>query len=158
MLKLADEDGFPMVLPDLIPKTHKALTLGEYARDAGPEAHMRVHAGIFAAYYGEGRDIADTTVLLDVARSAGLDAEAAGEAIADDRYAERLHSFRHLAIHLGIDATPAALICNELLIGSRPYRILKDSLDRCLVRPDTLGVPPGTPDAPSGNMPDTGGH
>ncbi len=41
-------------------------------------------------------------------------------------------------MHLGIDSTPAALICNELLIGSRPYQVLKDSIDRCLVTAENI--------------------
>ena len=39
---------------------------------------------------------------------------------------------------MGIDSTPAALICNELLIGSRPYQVLRDSIDRCLVTADNI--------------------
>ena len=55
------------------------------------------------------------------------------EAFADGRYDERLHQFRHLALELGISATPSALICNELLIGTRPYEVLEASMERCLV-------------------------
>jgi hypothetical protein len=52
--------------------------------------------------------------------------------------AERLHQFRHIGMHLGIESTPAALICNELLIGSRPYGVLKESVDRCLVTAENV--------------------
>jgi hypothetical protein len=43
-----------------------------------------------------------------------------------------------VGLHLGIDSTPAALICNELLIGSRPYAVFKDALDRCLITPENV--------------------
>ena len=52
---------------------------------------------------------------------------------------------------LGVGATPSALICNELLIGSRPYRVLEAALERCLVTEESVqravgeqeGEPPG---------------
>ncbi|MDZ4064255.1 MAG: hypothetical protein U1E22_06245, partial [Coriobacteriia bacterium] len=53
-------------------------------------------------------------------------------------YDGRLHKFRQMAISLGLDSTPAALICNELLVGSRPYRVLADALERCMVTPGNV--------------------
>ncbi len=133
MLRIARTEGFPMSLPDHIPHTHAAIVMGEVARDVGAETHWRTHEAIFRAYYGEGRDIGAQDVLLDVAESIGLDTVAVAAAWLEDTYEERLHAFRHFAMHVGIDATPAAMICNELLIGSRPYAVMRDTLDRCLV-------------------------
>jgi len=136
--RLSAKDGFPWVNPAFLPKTHKALTLGELARDKGEDAHWRVHEAIFTAYMGEGRDIGKEDVLLEIAAEQGFDESVVKEALAEDAFAERLHEFRHIGTHLGIDATPAALICNELVIGSRPYRVLKESIDRCLVTADNI--------------------
>lgn len=133
LLRIAARDGFPFMVPPFLPKTHLALSLGELARDAGPEKHWAMHRALFGAYFGEGRDIGSRDVLLEIAASEGFDAEEVRTAWDEDRYGERLHQFRHVAMHLGIDATPAALICNELLIGSRPYEVLRKSLDRCMV-------------------------
>jgi predicted DsbA family dithiol-disulfide isomerase len=131
----AEEAGLHMTdpLPDLLPNTHGAIVMSEVARDAGPETYRRIHDAIFRAYYGMGRDIADRDVLLDIARSGGLDAEAVREAWGSDKYEQRAHAMRHLALSLGISSTPASLICNELLIGTRPYKLLAESLDRCLL-------------------------
>ena len=136
--ELAAEAGAPMLDIDLVPNTHMAMTLGEFARDLGEETHRAVHAAIFGAYYGEGRDIGRREVLLDVATEQGLDAAEAGAALDDGRYDERLHEFVHLALHLGIDTTPSALICNELLIGSRPYGVLREAVQRCLITPQNI--------------------
>jgi predicted DsbA family dithiol-disulfide isomerase len=136
--RLAAKDGFAWANPPFLPKTHKALTLGEIARDQGVETHWRMHQAIFGAYLGEGHDIGSESVLLDIAKEEGFDPEGVAEAIAGDAFGERLHQFRHVGMHLGIEATPAALICNELLIGSRPYGVLKDAVDRCLVNADNI--------------------
>lgn len=138
LFRLAERDGFPLVIPPFLPKTHLALVLGEVARDLGEEMHWRVHQAIFDAHFGHGADIGKREVLLGIAKELDLDASAVNEAWDTDSYGERLHQFRHVAMHLGIDSTPAALICNELLIGSRPYQVLQDAVDRCLVTPDNV--------------------
>jgi predicted DsbA family dithiol-disulfide isomerase len=138
IVRLAAKDGFPWADPQFIPKTHKALALGELARDRGEEAHWRTHRAIFVAHMGEGRDIGKEDVLLEIARDQGFDESVVREAWAEDAYGERLHQFRHVGLHMGLDSTPAALICNELLIGSRPYRVLKDAIDRCLVTAENI--------------------
>ena len=132
VVKEAAAHGLAMHLPDLIPNTHRAFVMGEVARDAGPEMYRRVSDGIFAAYFGDERDIGDADVLLDVARATGLDPAAVEAAWGSGRYEQRLHSYRHLALAMGISATPAALICNELVIGSRPLKVLEEAVQRCL--------------------------
>jgi len=71
--------------------------------------------------------------LLGIAADHAFDTADVAAAFAEGRYDERLHQFYHLALAMGVSATPSALICNELLIGSRPYQVLADSLERCLV-------------------------
>ncbi len=132
--RLSEKEGFPLVLPDFLPNTHKALSVAEVARDEGDALHRLVHRGIFAAHFGEGLDIGDESILLAVAEDSGLDTQTVERAWRADTYADRLHQFRHVALQLGIDATPATLICNELLIGSRPTAVIRDALARCGVR------------------------
>jgi len=139
LLELAEEAGHPMVLPDLVPNTHLAMVMGEYARDLGDDVFWRVHQAVFDAYFGEGSDIGRRDVLLDVAAAQALDPAAVERSWDEGAYDRRLHEFYHLTMHLGIDTTPAALICNELLIGSRPYGVLRDAVERCLVTPATIG-------------------
>lgn len=133
MLRMASEGGLDLSFPDHMPNTHLALAVGEFARDLGPEVHERVHEAIFAAYNGHSVDIGDLEALLAVVAKSGLDADEVRAALDTGSYDERLHQFQHLGLAFGITATPAALVCNELLIGSRPYQVLEESLQRCLV-------------------------
>lgn len=138
MLRMAREGGLELAFPVFLPNTHLALTLGEYARDLGPETHEAVHHAVLAAYSGVARDIGRRDVLLDVAEECGLDTADVACAFDDGRYDERLGRFRDLALSLGIAATPAALICNELLIGSRPYQVLAHALEHCVMDERTI--------------------
>ncbi len=138
LLRIAKRDGIPMRMPPFLPKTHKAHVLAEMGRDRGGAAHQVLHHAIFSAYFSDGKDIGDSATLLALAQAEGYEREAVERAWSEGTYDERLHQFRHLAMQLGVEATPAALICNELVIGSRPYEVLKESLDRCLVHTEAL--------------------
>jgi predicted DsbA family dithiol-disulfide isomerase len=130
---MAREGGIEFVFPDFMPNTHSALALGEFGRDRGPDVHESVHEAVFTAYNGRAEDIGDAGVLARIAGETGLDVAAAMAAIEEGRYDERLHQFGHLAVGMGISATPAALICNELFIGTRPYQVLSDAVSRCMI-------------------------
>ena len=122
-----------MEVMDYIPNTHDALVVGEVARDAGPDMHEAVHSAIFSAYFADGRDIGDRDILLDVASATGLNTAAVREAWESGTYEERLEGFHGVARMLEVSQIPAALVCNELVIGMRPYEVLQQALDRCLV-------------------------
>lgn len=153
LLRVAREEGLPpMQLPDLVPKTHRAMVMSEVARDAGADVYRAAHAGIFLAHYGDGLDIGSEEVLLRVAGAVeGLDPAIVADAWRTGAMDERIEEFRHLALHLGITTTPSALICNEVLIGSRTYSVLAEAVSRCLLTPadaEEAGPPAGAPGAP----------
>jgi predicted DsbA family dithiol-disulfide isomerase len=133
MRRMAREGDLELLFPDFVPNTHFALALGEYGRDVGPEAHEALHEAIFSAYNARGEDIGREEVLLRIADEHALDTDDVALAFVEGRYDDRLHQFYHLALSMGVSATPSALICNELFIGSRPYQVLQESVERCLV-------------------------
>jgi predicted DsbA family dithiol-disulfide isomerase len=141
----ASAEGCEMLLPDLVPKTHRAMVAGEVARDAGPEIHRRLHGALFDAHYVQGRDIGDPSVVLAVAEEAGLLGRAVENAWERGTHERRLADFKDLAHFLGVGGTPAAVICNELLIGTRPYTQLAESVKRCLITPESAGGDAPTP-------------
>jgi len=132
LIKSAAREGASMVLPDFLPNTHLAMGMAEIGRDAGDRVHKELHAAIFSAYFEAGLDIGDRGVLLDIGKRQGLDPAIIEEAWSAGEYDERLSQFRRLGATLGVDSTPAALVCNELLIGAQPYQIIKKAVGRCL--------------------------
>ena len=138
LMRIAERDGFEMQNPPFLPKTHKALVIAEMGRDRGEAAHQAIHHVLFGAYFGEGLDIGNEDVLLDIARQRGYEADDVRQAWETGAFDDRLHQFRHMGMNLGIDSTPAALICNELFVGSRPYKVFKDALEQCMVTPDNV--------------------
>lgn len=140
MRKMAREGSLGLTFPQFVPNTHYALALEEYARDIDPATHQSVHEAIFEAYNVRAENIGDAQVLLRVAANQGLDTRDVQAAWDEGRFDNRLTKFLELAMSVGVSATPSALICNQLFIGSRPYRVLEESLEHCLTAPDRLAV------------------
>ncbi len=129
--KVAAEEGLPLAHPDFVPNTHYALALAELARDAGPEYYEALHGAIFRAYLGEGRDISDRAVLAEIAHDEGFDPQQAARVWDERLYDGRLTALRAYALQIGVTATPSAIVCGQLLIGSRPYGVLEQALGAC---------------------------
>ncbi len=120
--------GFRFAPPPRIPYTLPALAVAELARDRG--LHEPVHTRLMHAYWSEGVDIGDHEALLAVATGAGLERDEAARAIAGDGYAERvLDSTRRAQAH-GINAIPAFVLDDRLLVmGAQPHGIFEQAFE-----------------------------
>ena len=67
----ADEHGITLQFPDNVPNTRQALLATAWADDRGRGSAL--HSRIMRAYWQEGRDIGDGTVLMDLAQTCGLE-------------------------------------------------------------------------------------
>lgn len=121
----AREAGLPLRLPSFATDTRNALQAAELARDIGRGAFARLHAALFRAYLAEGRDIGDPAVLLDVARTAGVDAVAVEMALEDGRYERELDQAREEAGRYGIRGTPTLLFGRFMVVGAAPLEELR---------------------------------
>lgn len=124
---LAAEAGVPFALPRLLPRTRKAHEAAYFAREHGRGEAMR--AAIFAAYWGEARDIGRIDVLVELAGVVGLEPEALKIALDIDAVTDAVLRDRGLAERWGIRQTPT-LVAGEgagarLLVGAHPYAELR---------------------------------
>ena len=85
---------------------------------AAPEAtRWPLTEAIYSAYWAEGRDIADTAVLADVARSVGLDGDALVEIIATPAAKEALRARTAEAVAAGVFGVPTFIVGDHLIWG-----------------------------------------
>ena len=108
----------------MIPNSRKALEVTEFARDA--DLHDSVHDRLMRAHWSEGAGIGDDEILLDLVAEAGLDRAEAKTVLEDRRYAERVDlSTREAQLH-GIQAIPAFVLANRLLVlGAQPQELFE---------------------------------
>lgn len=139
---MAQERGLAIRLPPVQPRSRKAHEAAEFARGEG--ALDAMNKALFKAFFEDGRDLADTEVLLDIGRSIGLDADRLREALADGRYSQRVVEDQTLARQIGISGVPALVIGAGaqayLVSGAQPYETIKDVINRAVADAGTAGA------------------
>jgi len=82
----------------------------------GAERQGALKQALLRAYFTDGLDVADHTVLADLAGAAGLDRAAADELLASDRYAAEVRAEREEAHRNGIAAVPTFVVEGEWML------------------------------------------
>jgi predicted DsbA family dithiol-disulfide isomerase len=115
--------------PDVVPNSQKALQVTELARDHG--LHEPVHSRLMRAYWSEAADIGREDLLLELVAEAGLDRSDAAQALADGRYAARVRASTVEANRHGINAIPAFVLGEHLLLlGAQPEPLFEQAVER----------------------------
>jgi predicted DsbA family dithiol-disulfide isomerase len=93
---------------------HKLLTK---AGDAlGWEGQTALKLALFAAYFQQGRDVSDESVLLDIAESVGLDHTSCTEWLADDALSQQVRGEERYWIGENISGVPAIIFDGKYMV------------------------------------------
>ncbi len=112
--------------PEVVPNSRKALEVTELARDRG--LHDEVHARLMRAYWSEAANIGDEATLIGLVEEAGLDPGEAKEALDDGCYGERVGASTRQANLHGINAIPAFVLDERLLVmGAQPHEFFEQA-------------------------------
>jgi predicted DsbA family dithiol-disulfide isomerase len=124
---MVEESGYTYNPPSaVVPNSQKALEVTELARDKG--LHDEVHTRLMHAYWAEALDIGEGETLLGLGEEAGLDRAEAREALADGRYRDRIAASTRQANLHGINAIPAFVLDNRLLVmGAQPREFFEQA-------------------------------
>jgi predicted DsbA family dithiol-disulfide isomerase len=125
--RVVEAAGLRFDPPARIPNSRRALAVTELARERG--LHEPVHARLMHAYWSERADIGDDRVLLELVGEAGLPIDEAEAALANGKYVDRvLASTRRAQAH-GINAIPAFVLDDRLLVmGAQPHATFEHAL------------------------------
>jgi len=122
--RLADEEGLTLKFTGTLPNSQLALFISEFARNKGKFDDF--HKLIFEAYWKEGKDIGDLSLLLDLAESVGLNKEEIMAYIKSDEPVNRLKKNMFELGRRGINGVPTFLIGNQFVIGAQPYEVFEN--------------------------------
>ncbi len=119
-----------------IPNSRRALAVTELARDRG--LHEPVHSRLMHAYWSEATDIGDDAVLLDLVAEAGLPRDEAEAALVDVGYVDRVLASTRAAHSHGINAIPAFVLDERLLVmGAQPHRTFEEAMTQLETQTET---------------------
>lgn len=111
----------------LLPNSRKALEAGEFAMDQGK--HASFHAGVFHAYFGEGRNIGQIPVLLDIASRVGLDRDELERALNEGRYEDRLEAAHEEGDRCNVSVLPTFVFDGgDKIVGLRSIEAFRQVL------------------------------
>lgn len=105
---LAEEAGVELRVPPYRPHTRKAHEAARFAEEQQLGRAMR--RGIFAAYFGEGRDIGRVDVLVAIGEAIGLDRSALKVVLDVDRFTEAVGHEDAQARAAGVRGTPTLVV------------------------------------------------
>ena len=131
---MAAARGMVLRLPPVQPRSRLAHETAAFARERG--RFDAVHEGLFRAFFQDGRDLAEASVLRDVAAGAGLDPGALDAALAEGRYTAGVLAEEEAARRLGLTGVPAAVVGRAggaeraLVSGAQPVEVLERAVRR----------------------------
>jgi predicted DsbA family dithiol-disulfide isomerase len=109
--------------------TFDAHRLLHWAEGEGKQKALK--EALFTAYFTQGRNPSDHEVLVDIARSVGLDAKRAAQILASDEYAAEVRAREAFYTSRGIQAVPSVIINDRHLIqGGQPAEVFEQTLKR----------------------------
>jgi len=125
----AAESGITLASNRWIANSHRALELGEFARDHGQ--FESVHNALFEAYFERRQDIGDPDVLCAIATECGLDAAQFRVEMLLGRYAELVDKTTSVARQQGVTSTPTMIFDDRVPVtGAQDYLVYQDLLRR----------------------------
>lgn len=126
----AEAAGLVMRRSNLIPYTRPAMELGEYAKAQG--CFDAYHKLALRAYWEDGKNLGDATVLQELGEASGLEAEGLRRMLKERRYADAVEEAIQFAREVGIRGIPAYIIDRYLVVGAQPYPLFEQVADRVL--------------------------
>lgn len=120
--ELAREEGIVFCPRQFTTNSRKALLLAEAAKEEGGGIFYRLHRRLFEAFFTEGRNIGDETVLSDLAVETGVSARTVQRTWTEEHYVQRLESYLAAAKQLRVRATPTIFFGErQRLDGALPW-------------------------------------
>jgi len=128
--RLADEDGLTLKFAEKLPNSRLALYISEFARKKGKFEEF--HKLVLEAYWLEGKDIGDKSLLLDLAESVGLNKNEIENYLDTDEPFKILQKTLKELRKYGINGVPTFNIEERLIVGAQPYETFKKVIDKIL--------------------------
>ncbi len=125
---VAEAEGLPLGDRTTTYNSRLAQELGHWAETLG-RGHA-FHNAVFRAYFADGKNISQMQVLVDIAASVGLEADAARKILEARAFRASVDADWRYSRASGIRAVPSFKIGEAVLVGAQPYRELEAFLIR----------------------------
>ena len=119
-----EAEGLPYGTRTMTYNSRLAQELGAWAEtQPGGEA---IHDALFRAYFVDARNIGDPEVLVDIARSVGLDADKAREVLEQRTFKSAVDADWMKSRQYGVTGVPTFVAGQRGVVGAQPYETLEE--------------------------------
>ncbi len=123
MKVLMDAEGLPYGRRTHTYNSRLAQELGKWA-DTQPGGDA-LHDALYRAYFVAARNIGDPDVLVEIAQSVGLSAEAARMVLAERRFKAAVDADWAKSLAYGVTGVPTFVAARHGVVGAQPYEVLE---------------------------------
>ncbi|MFM0324164.1 DsbA family oxidoreductase [Caballeronia glebae] len=124
-------EGFAFGERNWVYNTFDAHRLLHWARIEGKQLPLKL--ALLRAYHGEGKDTSDPEVLIDAARSVGLDVAEACRVLESGAYADEVRAEEREFQQLGIQSVPAIIFDRKYLVsGGQPSEAFEEAIRKII--------------------------
>ncbi len=123
MKGLMDAEGLPYGERTHSYNSRLAQELGKWA-DTQPGG-WKIHDALYKAYFVDGRNIGDLEVLVDLAKSAGLNFDEARRVLAERSYKDAVDKDWQSSREVGVSGVPTFAADGRGVVGAQPYEVLE---------------------------------
>jgi predicted DsbA family dithiol-disulfide isomerase len=124
-------EGFAFGERNWVYNTFDAHRLLHWARIEGKQLPLKV--ALLGAYHGDGKDPSDPDVLIEAARSVGLDGKTAREVLESGAYADEVRAEEREFQQLGIQSVPAIILDRKFLVsGGQPSEAFEEAIRKII--------------------------
>jgi predicted DsbA family dithiol-disulfide isomerase len=128
MKALMDAEGLPYGRRTHTYNSRLAQELGSWAvTQPGGEA---IHDPLYRAYFVDGRNIGDPDILVEIASSVGLDADAARAVLETRSFKDAVDADWAKSRDYGVTGVPTFVAGKYGVVGAQPYEVLEELLDK----------------------------
>ena len=123
--------GVPFKYPEKFPiGTVAAMRAFYWAHDRDPAKARSLAKALYAAYFADGKDIGAPATVIDIAKSAGLDAGELAKALEDPALKDRAKREVDGAIAAGVFGSPFFIVDGEPFWGVDRLPMLEEWIER----------------------------
>jgi predicted DsbA family dithiol-disulfide isomerase len=127
MRNIAGELGLPFGDRQKTYNSRLAQELGKWAESQGKGDEF--HDAAFRAYFADGLNIGDTSILLELGNRVGLPPGEIQTVLDTRSYKDAVDADWSRAYQLGITAVPTFRLNQQVLVGAQPYNVLVNFLE-----------------------------
>ncbi|MGB7336637.1 MAG: DsbA family oxidoreductase [Salaquimonas sp.] len=120
---------FRFDLMKVSPNTLDAHRVIRWAGSVGSEIQDKLVKRLFQLFFEEGANVGDTDILLEAAKSVGMDTQIIKDLLASDKDKKEVQIDIHQAQQMGVTGVPFFILANKYaLSGAQPPEVLANAL------------------------------